>query len=349
MVELMQGDILHADAEALVNTVNCVGIMGRGVALQFRKAFPDNYKFYKRVCEHHELRPGRMLVYETGRLTNPRYVINFPTKRHWKGKSRIEDIDAGLTALIDEVRHRRIRSIAIPPLGSGLGGLRWNDVRPRIMAAFDQVPNVRVMLYEPIGAPEPSIMAKDLRKPNMTAGRAVLLKLIQRYLAVLMDPFVTLLEIHKLMYFMQAAGEPLRLKYQKGVYGPYAQNLRHVLSIMEGYLIKGYGDADDKPGRPIELLPEAAELADEFLQGHETTHERVGRVSRLIHGFETPHGMELLATVHWVAVQEGARSSDEAVKLTYNWNDRKRLFSEKQIRMAWKRLQREGWLPEETN
>src|SRR6266508_3388729 len=116
MIELKQGDILRADAEALVNTVNCVGVMGRGVALQFRKAFPENFKVYKAACGRRKVRPGRMLVYELGRLTNPRLVINFPTKRHWKDKSRIEDIDAGLRALIEEVRRRGVRSVAVPPL-----------------------------------------------------------------------------------------------------------------------------------------------------------------------------------------------------------------------------------------
>src|SRR5258708_846375 len=128
MIEIMQGDVLKTDAEAVVNTVNCVGIMGRGVALQVRKAFPENFAAYKAACARNEVRPGHMLVFELRHLHNPRYIINFPTKRHWKGKSRIEDIEAGLPALIEEVRVRRIQSIAIPPLGCGLGGLRWSEV-----------------------------------------------------------------------------------------------------------------------------------------------------------------------------------------------------------------------------
>src|SRR5438270_11216828 len=151
MIEYKIGDILREDVEALVNTVNCVGIMGRGIALQFKKEFPDNFRFYASACKQNEVRPGRMLVFETERLSNPRYIINFPTKRHWRGKSRIEDIDAGLSALVAEVKQRGIRSIAIPPLGAGLGVLDWADVRPRIGRAMRELPVVRVVVFEPHG------------------------------------------------------------------------------------------------------------------------------------------------------------------------------------------------------
>jgi len=154
MIELKQGDILRANAEALVNTVNCVGVMGRGLALQFKKVFPDNFKSYKALCDNNELQPGKMFIYDLNRLYNPRYVVNFLTKRHWKGKSRIEDIEAGLQALGEDVRSRDIHSIAIPPLGCGLGGLCWGDVRARIKEAFQDLPDVQVLIYEPKGAME---------------------------------------------------------------------------------------------------------------------------------------------------------------------------------------------------
>src|SRR5215208_2801766 len=251
MVELTRGDILKADAEALVNTVNCVGIMGRGIALQFRKAFPENFSAYKALCDREGLQPGMMMVYDLERLSNPRFVINFPTKRHWKGKSRLEDIEAGLKALVREVRARGILSIAIPPLGCGLGGLDWHVVRPRIEEAFRGLPEVKVLLFEPAGAPDPDKMAKERRVPDMTVGRAGLVGLMRRYLAAVMDPAVTLLEIHKLMYFLQEAGEPLQLRFKKLHYGPYAENLRHVLSYIEGHFIQGYGDAADQPDKQI--------------------------------------------------------------------------------------------------
>ncbi len=344
MIKLKHGDILQADAEALVNTVNCVGVMGRGIALQFYKAFPGNFDDYKKACDHKQLHPGMMLVHSLGRLQNPRYVINFPTKRHWKGKSKIEDIQSGLETLVEEVRKRNIRSIAIPPLGCGVGGLDWQQVRPMIEAAFAALPEVGVLLYEPAGAPVAKEMVKTQKTPNMTIGRAALLGLMRRYLAAVMDPFVTLLEIHKLMYFMQEAGEPLRLRYCKATYGPYAENLRHVLSHIEGHFISGFGDAHDDPEKQIELIPDAAEQAEAFLKQNFQTSQRFDRVGDLIEGFETPFGMELLATVHWVGTREEATTLDEAISKTYAWNYRKKMFEEQHIQIAWDVLHKKGWL-----
>jgi O-acetyl-ADP-ribose deacetylase (regulator of RNase III) len=149
MIRSCRGDILQADAEALVNTVNCVGVMGKGLALQFRKAYPENYEVYRQLCDKGKLQPGMMLVHDLHRLMNPRYIINFPTKRHWKEMSYIEDIDAGLKTLVEEIRARGIRSIAIPPLGCGLGGLDWKVVRPRIERAFSELADVEALLFEP--------------------------------------------------------------------------------------------------------------------------------------------------------------------------------------------------------
>ncbi len=176
MIELQKGDMLHSDAQAVVNTVNCVGIMGRGIALQFKKAFPENFKFYERACERGDVRLGSMLVYDTDRLTGPRYIINFPTKRHWKSKSQLEDIETGLQALVRTVRELDIQSIAIPALGCGLGGLNWSAVRCRIESAFEAVPGVQVMLFEPSGAPEGDERAKQPKAPEMTIGGSPLLR-----------------------------------------------------------------------------------------------------------------------------------------------------------------------------
>ena len=340
MIEYKTGDITTEDAEALVNTVNCVGFMGKGVALSFKRAFPDNFKAYAEACERKEVLPGRMLVFETGKPSNPRYIINFPTKRHWRAKSKMEDIDSGLSALTKEIRQREVRSIAIPPLGSGYGGLEWAEVRPRVEAALQGIDGLRVTVYEPSDIfAEPVVSNRPV--PRMTPGRAALVGLMDRYLTGLLAPFVTLLEVHKLMYFMQVAGEPLRLNFQKAPYGPYAENLRHVLRDVEGHLTLGY-NGRDTPGTELDLLPGAVDEASAFLESAPETRARFDRVSELVEGFESAFGLELLSTVHWVA--SNSMAPEEVVDRVYAWGERKQQFTERQIRLALAVLHNKGWL-----
>lgn len=345
MITYHKGDITLADVEAIVNTVNCVGFMGRGIALQFRKAFPENFKEYEIACKRGEVEPGRMFVHETGQMTNPRLIINFPTKRHWKGNSRIEDVEAGLIDLIAVIKQHHIRSVAIPPLGCGLGGLDWNDVRPRIQAALSQLPEVDAVVFEPAGAPAPESIARAKKIPHMTAGRAALLGLMNRYLIGLMDPFVSLLEIHKLLYFLQEADESLNLNFKKGLYGPYAENLHHLLIAIDGYYTSGYGEGGDSPSKPIFIVPGALKEAEVFLNNHSETLSRFDRVTDLVQGFETPFGLELLATVHWVATREVHPVDLTAIeRMTYTWSERKKQFSLRQIHLAVDSLHTKGWL-----
>jgi O-acetyl-ADP-ribose deacetylase (regulator of RNase III) len=153
MIYFKQGNLLESKADALVNTVNCVGIMGKGIALQFKQAFPENFKHYERACRAGEVRLGKMFVVSTDSLLPPRYIVNFPTKDHWKNRSRLESIESGLQDLVVKVRELGIESIAIPPLGCGNGGLEWGQVRSLIKAAFDRLPDVEVLVFEPQGAP----------------------------------------------------------------------------------------------------------------------------------------------------------------------------------------------------
>ena len=343
MIEFTSGDILNDESEALVNTVNCVGVMGRGIALQFKKAWPENFKAYEAACKREEVRPGRMFVYETGRLTPPRYIINFPTKRHWRGKSRIEDVEAGLSALADIIRQRDIRSIALPPLGSGLGGLDWTDVRAHIERILANLSDVRVRVYEPKGAPRADSIRHVRNVPRMTAGRAALIGVMRRYLGGLLDPSISLLEVHKLMYFMQEAGEPLRLRYVRALYGPYAENLHHVLHAVEGHLLAGYADGGDAPDKPLKLVPGAVEDSERFLGEHADTRARLDRVTALVEGFESPFGMELLSTVYWILKHESPGSFVQVVEQTYAWNPRKRQFTPRQIGIAVDVLTAQGW------
>lgn len=344
MISITAGNIIEAEAEALVNTVNCAGYMGKGIALQFKQAYPENFAAYAKASRSNDIQPGKMFVFETGRMFNPKYIINFPTKRHWRGKSRLEDIESGLRALIQEVKRLDIKSIAVPPLGCGLGGLKWSVVRPMIEQAFSSLTDVTVHLYEPHGAPEAKTMPVHTAKPKMTIARALLIKLMDKYLEL--SYRLTLLEIQKLAYFLQEAGEPLKLRYEAGHYGPYAPNLNKVLERIEGHFIRGYGDKQE-PDTEIELLPEAVEAANEFLRNNADSRERLEKVSEVIEGFETPYGVELLSTVHWGARYSKPPAMDEntAVTAVFNWNERKRkMFREPHIRIAWRKLEEQGWL-----
>ncbi|MGH9535789.1 MAG: type II toxin-antitoxin system antitoxin DNA ADP-ribosyl glycohydrolase DarG [Terriglobales bacterium] len=347
MIDFKTGDILSEDAEAVVNTVNCVGVMGRGIALKFKQAYPENFEAYALACRRQEVQPGRMFVFTPGQLTNPRYIINFPTKRHWHGKARIEDIEKGLVALVAEVSRRGIRSLAIPPLGAGLGGLDWAVVRPQIERALLALPDVRVVIFEPYAtSPAESRARRSKVPPPMTPGRAALVGLMNRYLAGLLDPFVTLLEVHKLMYFMQESGERLRLKFVQGPYGPYAENLRHVLKAIEGHYISGYGDGGEGPDRALELVPGATDDAETALASSPLTKARFDRVEGLVQGFESPFGLELLATVHWVIAHGQPGPGNDLVARVYAWGERKRKFSSEQIRIAESALATKGWIAE---
>lgn len=343
MIRFKTGNIVDEDVEVLVNTVNCVGVMGRGIALQFKKAFPENFRAYAEACKLGEVQPGRVFLFETGRLTNPRYIINFPTKRHWRGRSRIDDIEAGLKALAEVVCQRGIRSIAVPALGSGLGGLEWSSVRQRIEVTLRDFDDLDAVVFEPDSAPETDRTVYNRQIPKMTAGRAALVGLMDRYLKGLLDPFVTLLEVHKLMYFMQVAGHPLRLKFTKGPYGPYAENLRHVLNAVEGHFISGYADGGDAPHKRLEIVPGIAQHAAEVLRHSPMTRKRFDRVTKLVSGFESAFGLELLATVHWVLEHENVASRDDLVERTHGWHERKKRFSPRQIGLAADALILEGW------
>lgn len=344
MISLTRGNIVEAKAEALVNTVNCEGCMGKGIALQFKRAFPENFSVYQRVCRAGEVRPGHMLIVPTGSMMSPKYIINFPTKRKWRQSSRLDDIESGLESLVKEVRRLGVASVAVPPLGCGHGGLDWHKVRPLIEGAFADLPHVQVILFEPAGTPAAAAMPVRTARPRMTTARAYLIRLMQEYAE--MGYRLTLLEVQKLAYFLQESGLPLRLKYVGHLYGPYAHNLNKVLEILEGHFIRGYGDSQ-KPDVEIELLAGAVAVARGFLSQDEDSTARLRRVSDLIEGFKTPYGMELLASVHWVAAhaEPPARSASQAIAAIRRWDERKRqMFRPEHIQIAWKRLEEQSWV-----
>lgn len=342
-IERGTGNLLTADVDALVNTVNTQGVMGKGLALQFKKAFPEAFQSYERACKAGEVVPGKMHVVR--RLTAPRFIINFPTKKHWRNPSKLEYIRDGLRDLVDQVRSLEIRSIAIPPLGCGHGGLASSDVRPLIEQAFDQIPDVQVVIFEPKGVPAADAIIDRRKRPPMTAGRAAVLALMGKYLETGYDYRLSLVEVQKLAYFLQEAGEPLRLQFKAHHYGPYADNLRKALRNMEGHYTRGVGDGQNSPETPLQVLPGAVEAAQDFLGKQPQSVERLERVAKLIEGFETPFGMELLGTVHWVMTQaDGDDDIEQVTAKVQSWSARKRSqMKDGHIRAAWSRLRDLGW------
>ncbi len=336
MIERGSGNLLASDAEALVNTVNTVGVMGKGIALQFKNAYPSNFKAYAAACKRKEVVAGKMFVHDTGVMgPTARYIINFPTKRHWKGKSRIDDIESGLQDLVRVLRECGIASVAIPPLGCGNGGLDWRDVEPKIRAAMDLLPGVRVILHAPDGAPANDDMLIATPPPRLTAPRAAMLAVMSKYL--LPDYKLSALEAQKLAYFLQVAGLPMKLNYVKGTYGPYAENLNHALLALEGHLVRGFGDRSSEVA--LHVLPGAADNADVFLADHAVASSAVAVVSDLVRGYETPYGLELLATVHWATQELGTDDESAVAAFVRDWTPRKgEIFTPQHIRKALDRL-----------
>lgn len=348
MISHAEGNLLAADVDALVNTVNTVGIMGKGIALQFKRAFPAMFKAYERAAKNHELAIGQMHVWPTQQMTGPRFIINFPTKSHWKSRSNLTDVARGLDALVEVIRAEGIRSIAVPPLGCGNGGLDWSEVEPLIVSKLSSLTDVDIIIYPPHGAPAAANMPNAEAKPGMSPGRAGLIALMSGYSThALAMP--SLIETQKLMYFLQEAGEPLHLEFVKHLYGPYADNLRHVLRAVEGHYVSGYGDgsAGVHVAEPLTVLPGALDEAQPVLEAHPETTHRIDRVLELVEGFESAYGLELLATVHWVAHEESAHEGnlDSVVAGVQQWSSRKgRMFSRDHIATAWQALRDRGWV-----
>jgi len=348
MITYQTGNILHDQADAIINTVNTVGVMGKGLALQFKKAFPENFKEYKKACDDKSLVTGQVLSVPLNSMNPPFYIINFPTKAHWKGKSKLEYIEQGLESLKAEVKRLNLKSVAIPALGSGLGGLPWHKVEQLIQSSLSEFPNVQWQVYPPQAAPKAEAMPNKTLRPKMTIGRAAVIGLIDRYVSTGFGYRLSLLEVQKLVYFLTAVGEPLnKVVFKKHFFGPYADVLRYVLDKMEGHFITGYADGLNKPETPIELKEDAAKEALIYLDEHLETKQRFDKVAKLIEGYESQNGMELLSTVHWVATQEldiNNTTTAELVSQVHSWNSRKAQMKPHHILAAWNRLKEQNWL-----
>lgn len=285
-----------------------------------------------------------MFVFDAGAYAQPHFIINFPTKDHWCGNSKLAFITDGLRDLVVQVQKLGIHSIAVPPLGCGNGGLNWAEVKPLIEEAFSVLADVEVRLFEPGDAPSAKAMEVRTARPKMTAGRAAILKAIDTYRDL--NYGLTKIEVQKLGYFLQVAGQDLKLRFEKHTYGPYSEELRHALNRMEGHFIVGLDDG--VVDSEIEPTAQALTEADEFIAaaGDAALNERLERLQTLIEGFQSPYGMELLATVHWVTHHEADASTPEAALAAVGtWNFRKKtLMQPAHVNAAWQRLATAGWL-----
>ncbi|KAM3099277.1 macro domain-containing protein [Phormidesmis sp. 146-12] len=343
MIELSHGNLLDADVEAIVNTINCVGVMGKGLALQFKQRFPENFRQYQQACQAGEVKAGQMLIVPTGCLTNPRYIINFPTKRHWKNPSRLEDIQTGLQALITEVKRLGIRSIAVPPLGCGNGGLNWTRVAPLIESAFAELPEVSVLIFEPQEKLKGDLSLIVTAPPELNRARALLICLMEQYSRI--SDSLSASEIHKLAYLLQLAGEPLNLQFTKTAFGVFSANLSLVLQQLEGHSLQGYDDHD--PWAESQLMPGAIVAAHTVLSSIPDAQATLRRISNLIEGFESPYGLELLTIMQWVTHEDpqAAASVEGAIKQAQGWSlDQQGHLKPQHIHSAWQHLRKQNCL-----
>jgi O-acetyl-ADP-ribose deacetylase (regulator of RNase III)/HPt (histidine-containing phosphotransfer) domain-containing protein len=338
MITAAEGNLLQAPVDALINTVNTEGVMGKGIALQFKEAFDLNYRLYRQACKEQRVQVGEMFVTETHELVGPRFIINFPTKRHWKEKSRIEYITDGLEDLKRVIAEHGITSVAMPPLGCGNGGLDWQQVRPLIVQAMAEVA-VPIQLYEPSAT-----ISKRERKPEaaaqkLTPSRAMLLAAMRAYSSL--GYSLSLIEVQKLAYFLQRLGEPLKLNFEKAQYGPFAHNLSFVLQRMDGAFLRGMDYKEAKPFAELTLMEERFPEIDAYIAQNLTAQQQqqVSHLAHLIEGFESPLGMELLATVDYLLESKEAQDLDSLINAVGEWNPRKkRVLTPEYLNLALGRL-----------
>jgi O-acetyl-ADP-ribose deacetylase (regulator of RNase III) len=346
MIEEASGNLLAADVDALVNTVNTVGIMGKGIALQFKRAFPDNFRQYEKACKAHTVNVGTMFVHEMDAIAGPRFIVNFPTKKHWKSQSRIEDIESGLEDLRTVIEKLDVKSIAVPPLGCGNGGLDWSEVYPLIRHKLGEIVGVRVLVYPPAGAPDPSTMPVRTKRPKVTPLRAALLLAFERYRNRSIETglsdteAISLVEAQKIAYFLQLAGGKTQWDFEPSYYGPYAHAIDQFISSVEGHYVRGFGDGSSGSKATLTLDDTTLVESHDVMRGDSEFNDTLRRFEAIVDGFEFPYGIELLSTVHYVIAHSSHPPSvDEVVQAIGGWSARKAgLFKTPQATAAYRHL-----------
>lgn len=350
MLNFTTGNLLEARAQALVNTVNTVGVMGKGIALMFKERFGDNYSQYATACKKGQVQTGHMFVTELSELDGPQWIVNFPTKQHWRSPSQLNWIVAGLQDLRKFLLENHVQSIAIPPLGAGNGGLNWELVKPEIELALGDIPNIEITVFEP--TKQYLNVSKRTGVEKLTPARALIAELVRRYCVLGME--CSLLEIQKLAWFLERSIErltpndnPLNLNFEANKFGPYAPKLSHLLDSLDGsYLHSDKRIADADPFDVIWFDDQRKELVQAYIQSEcKAFVPALEESTELINGFESPFGMELLATVDWLLTKENVEPTVIALrKGLENWpisnaaSRKIRLFDENVINIALQRL-----------
>ncbi|MCL4079461.1 macro domain-containing protein [Coriobacteriia bacterium Es71-Z0120] len=318
MITYTTGNLFEAQADALVNTVNEVGVMGKGVALQFKESFPGAACSYIDAAKRGDVKVGRVFVTESHSLSGPRWIIHFPTKRHWRHPSKLEWVREGLDDLRRVIVELGISSIALPPLGCGNGGLDWADVRPVIESALGDLEGVEVVVYEP--SARYATAPKQHGVEQLTPARALVAEMVRRYSVLGMG--CTNLEVQKLAWFLQRAftalgtKDPLRLRFAANKYGPYSDQLRHLLDAIDGsYLHSEKRLSEAGPFEPLHFVDEKRELVKRYLEDEAQEYlPALEATTHYIDGFESPLGMELLATVDWLVTQQHCEARADAIR-----------------------------------
>ena len=298
MIHYKTGNLLESNADALVNTVNTVGVMGKGIALQFKNMFPNNFKIYAKACANKDLTIGKLLVTEESLLTGKKLIINFPTKTSWRLPSEYIFIEKGITELVKVIKEKKIKSIAIPPLGAGNGGLDWNKVKPLLEANLKNI-DCEIYVYEPTTEIQEALKKERVK---LTPARAMLLSILHEL--VRNGEFVSEFSAEKIAYFLQRFGakDTFKLVYHPNFYGPYSGKVKHVLYYLNGSYIMGYSSKDKKPFEELGLIPDAEVDVDMFLNASENNEYKitVEKTKNFLSGFYYAFGMELLSTIDFM-------------------------------------------------
>jgi O-acetyl-ADP-ribose deacetylase (regulator of RNase III) len=323
MLSYKTGNLLESEAEALVNTVNTVGVMGKGIALQFKNSFPNNYKLYLKACQNQELKIGELLVTEEKTLLKgKKIIINFPTKTTWRSPSEYTYIEQGLIALASLIKERALKSVAIPPLGAGNGGLDWLKVKQLLEKNLEGL-DCEIFIYEPSQQIQ-EVLKKE--RVKLTPARAMLLSVL--YDLVRNGEFVSEFTAEKIAYFLQRFGakEILKLEFQPNFYGPYSGKVKHVLHFLNGSYIMGYNAKDKKPFEELGIVPDAETEVEAFLAKPENKEHKeiVEKTRTFLTGFYSSFGLELLSTIDFIMVTKQAKTQAAIEEELANWGDRKK-------------------------